>query len=266
MKLSHEKCRFCQATENWLRFADEPSSHIGISYTQAQHIYNIYICLYIIYIYYRLYTYHIIISYHSISYTFLSNGCPTHDLQPPVVPSITLWSLVASTVSRVVPPISSTFPRISSASGYFLGKMMENDGKWWKMMENDGKSGPSCTEDQKFWKIWVNVPLPKHHLWRLHQAMQASPSRFSHPSRHPIWTVGKIEPIPQNLLPFGITCKCRIKTTNKHLWNYNLELPFIDDFPSCKPPLIRDFLLPRLITGKVFNVLSAAFWPFGAKK
>jgi len=153
--------------------------------------------------------------------------------------------------------------------GYPRGKwwkMMENDGKWWKMMENDGKSGPSCTEDQKFWKIWVNVPLPKHHLWRLHQAMQASPSRFSHPSRHPIWTVGKIEPIPQNLLPFGITCKCRIKTTNKHLWNYNLELPFIDDFPSCKPPLIRDFLLPRLITGKVFNVLSAAFWPFGAKK
>ena len=103
------------------------------------YIYIIYILYICIYIYYRLYTYHIIITYHYISYTFLSNGCPTHDLQPPVVPSITLWSLVASTVSRVVPPISSTFPRISSASGYFLGKMMENDGKWWKMMENLGR-------------------------------------------------------------------------------------------------------------------------------
>lgn len=33
---------------------------------------------------------------------------------------ITLCSLVASTFRRVVPPISSTLPRISTASGYFL--------------------------------------------------------------------------------------------------------------------------------------------------
>ena len=38
----------------------------------------------------------------------------------PNFPSITLCNFVASTFSRVVPPISSTFPRSSKASGYFL--------------------------------------------------------------------------------------------------------------------------------------------------